>query len=121
MGKAAEGSCVRDLKDDRTDEQKEEDERGLPHCESCNKALLNGSEQAWMFKGDIGDWMSLELICSSCVTGKKKSHEPLRCECPKCACSEPAVTVLCGFLSCSTCDKEHAVILADPQDEEDED
>lgn len=108
-------------KDTRTPEQKEEDERGLPRCESCDKALLDGSEQAWMYKGDVGDWMSLELICIRCAKGKRKTHKPLECQCPRCACTEPAVTVICGFLSCAACEKDHASVLSDPQDVEDED
>lgn len=98
--------------------EKQEQERGLPRCQQCNAVLLNGSAEAWMEKGDVGDWISLELICTTCVEGKKKSHEPLKCQCTKCACRSNAVTVLCGYQSCAECESKHAVVLPDPQDDE---
>jgi hypothetical protein len=90
---------------------------GLPRCQQCRRVLLDGKAEAWMEKGDIGDWISLELICSECAKDKHKSHEALKCQCNKCACRSNAVTVLCGFQSCAVCEDKHAVVLFDPQED----
>jgi len=77
---------------------------GLPRCQTCGRVLLDGSTQAMKEKGDIGDWTSLELVCTTCGAGKQ-GLELLRCESPMCLRGEPAVAVGFGYALCGACTK----------------
>lgn len=79
------------------------EEAGLPRCQTCRQALLDGSTKAMKEKGDVGDWTSLELVCVKCGA-VKKGLEVLQCESPTCREEgEPAVTVAFGYALCKTC------------------
>lgn len=97
-------------------EQRRQQEQGLPRCQICDDVLLDGKAEAWKERGDVGDWISLELICSRCVKGKEKSFESLTCQCT-CGCSGRAVTVFNGYLSCEDCERDHTTGVG--EDDED--
>lgn len=74
------------------------EDAGLPRCQTCNKVPLDGTTAAMKERGDVGDWISLELVCFDCGDGKK-GLETVHCE----DCSRPAVTVCGGIALCHEC------------------
>jgi len=87
-------------------EQKRQEELGLPRCQGCDVVLLDGKKEAWKEKGDVGDWISLELVCAGCAKDNLRSFERLTCQCT-CGCADRAVTVFNGYLSCESCERDH--------------